>query len=278
MIATLAAAVGALIAGVLAIVSGLADKEFSFGNTLILSGVAGVCTGLLMFGQWVVAREIRALARGAALPNAATRHDVTPHGPGVGTQPDSPPLPKIEGAAAPGGPASPAGDRAPDTTPPRATDPARHPARTREPEAPPTRPEPEAKPRRNLLFSSSRRERERAAAAAADPALAETQPAEPVAAPPDAPTITVEPRGTFDRGWPQSERQRAESVSRAPAAPEVPPPGESAPPVTVLKSGVVDGMAYSLYSDGSIETQMPEGTMRFESIDALRTHLEQRPS
>jgi hypothetical protein len=46
--------------------------------------------------------------------------------------------------------------------------------------------------------------------------------------------------------------------------------------VTVLKSGVVDGMAYTLYSDGSIEAQLPEGTMRFASIDALRAHLDQR--
>ena len=46
---------------------------------------------------------------------------------------------------------------------------------------------------------------------------------------------------------------------------------------SILKSGVVDGMAYSLYSDGSIEAQMPEGMMRFASIDELRTHLDQRP-
>ena len=52
---------------------------------------------------------------------------------------------------------------------------------------------------------------------------------------------------------------------------------EEPPPVTVLKSGVVDGMAYSLYSDGSIEAQMPEGMMRFASIDELRSHLDQRP-
>jgi hypothetical protein len=52
---------------------------------------------------------------------------------------------------------------------------------------------------------------------------------------------------------------------------------EGQPAVTVLKSGVVDGMAYSLYSDGSIEAQMPEGMMRFASIDELRTHLDQRP-
>jgi len=51
---------------------------------------------------------------------------------------------------------------------------------------------------------------------------------------------------------------------------------EEQPAVTVLKSGVVDGMAYSLYSDGSIEAQMPEGMMRFASIDELRAHLDQR--
>ncbi len=54
-------------------------------------------------------------------------------------------------------------------------------------------------------------------------------------------------------------------------------PATEATEVTVLKSGVVDGMAYSLYSDGSIEAQMPEGMMRFASIDELRTHLDQRP-
>ena len=52
---------------------------------------------------------------------------------------------------------------------------------------------------------------------------------------------------------------------------------EDQPQVTVLKSGVVDGMAYSLYSDGSIEAQMPEGMMRFASINELRAHLDQRP-
>ena len=56
-----------------------------------------------------------------------------------------------------------------------------------------------------------------------------------------------------------------------PARGEEPPAG-----ATVLKSGVVDGMAYSLYSDGSIEAQMPEGMMRFASIDELRAHLDQR--
>ena len=45
-------------------------------------------------------------------------------------------------------------------------------------------------------------------------------------------------------------------------------------PVSVLKSGVVEGMAYTLYSDGSIEAQLPQGTLRFGSITALRNHIE----
>jgi hypothetical protein len=58
------------------------------------------------------------------------------------------------------------------------------------------------------------------------------------------------------------------------------PPGaelEDQPPATVVKSGVVDGMAYLLYSDGSIWAQMPEGIIRFASLDELRSHLDQRP-
>jgi hypothetical protein len=49
---------------------------------------------------------------------------------------------------------------------------------------------------------------------------------------------------------------------------------EAPSPVTVLKSGVVEGMAYTLYSDGSIEAQLPGGTMRFGSITELRNHIE----
>jgi len=46
-------------------------------------------------------------------------------------------------------------------------------------------------------------------------------------------------------------------------------------PISVLRSGIVDGMAYTLYSDGSIEAQLPQGTLRFGSITELRQHLEQ---
>jgi len=41
---------------------------------------------------------------------------------------------------------------------------------------------------------------------------------------------------------------------------------------------VVDGMAYTLYSDGSIEAEMPQGTMRFASITELRAYLDKASS
>ena len=97
----------------------------------------------------------------------------------------------------------------------------------------------------------------------------------------------------FDALWPKSPQpsRAAAAQSQAPAIPvpapepthEVPvldpPPAvaeeEAAEQVTILKSGVVDGMAYTLYSDGSIEAQLPQGMLRFGSITELRAHIEQ---
>ena len=42
----------------------------------------------------------------------------------------------------------------------------------------------------------------------------------------------------------------------------------------ILKSGVVEGMTYTLYADGSIEAELPDGTVRFGSIAELRAHIE----
>jgi len=50
--------------------------------------------------------------------------------------------------------------------------------------------------------------------------------------------------------------------------------GEGSMLVSILKSGVVNGTAYILYSDGSIETHLPQGTLRFGSITELRNHIE----
>jgi hypothetical protein len=141
------------------------------------------------------------------------------------------------------------------------------------------------------LFSSSRKERERTEARAAEPLTPDLL--SPELRP--GPATAADPApATFDDAWPKADRPRPVDVAprRGPRAPSTfgeaqsaavapssghPPPPQEQPPVTVLKSGVVDGMAYSLYSDGSIEAQMPEGMMRFASIDELRSHLEQRP-
>ena len=64
-------------------------------------------------------------------------------------------------------------------------------------------------------------------------------------------------------------------VSEAiPAARPVSVEPAAAAPISILKSGVVEGMAYTLYSDGSIEAELPQGTLRFGSIAALRNHIE----
>jgi len=276
MVLLLIAGIGFLLAGVLTIGFGIPVKEFSFGNTLILTGTVAACTGLIMLGLWMVVRELKTIARRL--------------GPAVATEDEgllfSPDLAAAESS-------SNAGTSAPSPSWPEDAG-SRDRVRGDVSSAPePVEAASAAKQRRNLLFSSSsRRERERAQARTTDPSIPDARPAPAAQSGSDS---TEGPRATFDDAWPKSERSRtADALSRrsgrtpstvteagteaagaerqAPAARK-----EEPPPVTVLKSGVVDGMAYSLYSDGSIEAQMPEGMMRFASIDELRAHLDQRP-
>ncbi len=70
---------------------------------------------------------------------------------------------------------------------------------------------------------------------------------------------------------PASEREADDDLAELPAEK---PPAPEPQPVAILKSGVVDGMGYTLYVDGSIEAELPQGTLRFASINELRSHLE----
>ena len=280
MILLLIAGTIILLGGLAAIGFGIPVQEFSFGNTLILAGTAAACTGAILLGLSVVVRElkdgVRRLGRSdwdAAVPAQSERR--LPVESAVNERPGNAPsfddTPDLHvsnidhgSSASSDGPdmAEPLETEIPDTASP-------------------------AKPRRNLLFaSSSRKERERAAAKTTDPVEGDSETAtsplvsKPIASPP-----------SFDDAWPPSERGRAEEAPPRPRAPPTfnaqnnvaPTPDRyqagnaEPPPVTVLKSGIVEGMAYSLYSDGSIEAQMPEGMMRFASIDELRSHLDQRP-
>jgi hypothetical protein len=282
----LIAGIAVLAAGLLAIAFGIPVKEFSLGNTLILAGAVAACTGVIVLGLAVVVRELQNIARrlGPVIPAEGARVKSEPQLPVAAANQPAPET--LEGAES----ASKQPRSAPSAAPWQEEAAARDRGRgDGAPEATPPEPAAATKPRRNLLFSSSsRRERERAAQTP-DPAAAESAPAPaaPAVAPPKEPASA-----TFEDAWPQSDRARTDPLRRtrtpstfAEPNPPAPKPERPAPampseepaPVTVLKSGVVDGMAYSLYSDGSIEAQMPEGMMRFASIDELRSHLDQRP-
>jgi hypothetical protein len=83
-----------------------------------------------------------------------------------------------------------------------------------------------------------------------------------------SPALPVEPVLTPE---PVQFQFREPAPEPRPAAPAPEPPAT----ISILKSGVVDGMAYTLYSDGSIEAQLPQGMLRFGSIAELRNHIEQ---
>jgi len=64
----------------------------------------------------------------------------------------------------------------------------------------------------------------------------------------------------------------------APAKPAAKPaaPASGTPETTVYKSGVIDGMAYTLFMDGAIEAELPQGRVKFASVDELQKYLTSR--
>src|SRR5438045_9044947 len=67
----LVAGIGLVLAGLLAIAYGI-GLQLSTGNTLIIAGMIGVCTGMIMLGFWTTVRELKNIARrlGNGLPDA----------------------------------------------------------------------------------------------------------------------------------------------------------------------------------------------------------------
>jgi hypothetical protein len=294
MFVMLVAGIGLVLAGLLATGYGISIKEFSTGNTLIITGVMAVCTGAMMLALWMAVRELKTIARRLGPDVPAPRGEVAPRpvlppgemrdpGPGSSGFPFNRDQPAVQHA----------GSAAPPVPPPPWQDEAvlrDHPIPEPmfpEEVAPPA---PVPKPKRNLLFSStSRKERERAQARTSEPFSPDMLSSELRPRPPAAPPAIEpddQPPPSFEDAWLKAERSRpGEMLPQRRSARALPPfnetngspaRNEEQPAVTVLKSGVVDGMAYSLYSDGSIEAQMPEGMMRFASIDELRAHLDQR--
>jgi hypothetical protein len=55
--------------------------------------------------------------------------------------------------------------------------------------------------------------------------------------------------------------------------PTKPAPAQNGAANTVYRSGVIDGMAYTLFMDGSIQAELPQGTVKFGNIDDLQKYL-----
>ena len=268
----LIAGIGALIAGLVAIGFGIPVKEFGFGNTLILSGTIGVSTGLVLLGLSAIVRELRLTSQLLAANPASFRANSLPAEADERVEPARPSMFQRSRAHA-ATDAQETADRDTDDN-----------DRTASPGGETSA---EARQRRNLLFAtSSRRERNAAKQAETADRGESGSPGKSDGTADAAPGEGGLTTFVDAQAWPRAELpqrpkrpplvQRAEPRARPAAPPEPEPEVPETPAVTVIKSGVVDGMAYSLYSNGSIEAQLPEGMMRFASIDELRDHLDSR--
>jgi hypothetical protein len=261
-----------LLLGIVVVGFGIPVQEFSFGNTLIITGATTATGGLIVVALGAVVSQLQRLNDALAQPMSAPAHATSEMAAPVSAgTPESHPF-------EPRGPSMPPEFPMPASPAPVLRNPE-EPAAVAEDMARPSEPaEPEVEraPPRDL------------------PAWMRQRPPQPVK---DEPKVA----STFDSMWPSENtmlaEQEAEQTSAPPeAAAEAEPAGAGAQPaaaadepleppmtqtaekpraVAILKSGVVDGMGYTLYVDGSIEAELPQGTLRFASIHELRAHLEQ---
>jgi hypothetical protein len=331
--------------GMFTIGFGIPINEFSFGNTLIISGTISVTGGLVLIGIAAAVRELRRIADalgGRPLMRNTRPESAEPPAQGLGARSGSStgrgPFPQKPNTEGPG--------REPRPTEPRLTavfsndGPDESAQRPRpnifpmvravgdatvveEPESVPLSP---LAPARVSAAAPARAERAPEHRPAPQPASKQNGSAAPAArnAVLEAPRLGAvgerlvdrpQRANMFDAVWPAESKAGApvtkeaftkeafakEALARAPKPEPVSPPEriepvlpvetreEAAPtppaqratsearPVSILKSGVIDGMAYTLYTDGSIEAQLSQGTMKFGSIDELRDHLEGNP-
>jgi hypothetical protein len=290
--------------GLAALGYGIPNFEFSLGSTLILAGITAFVGGFLMIGLAAAVAQLRRMVtllsagpptrlgrggeapqpitpiasagfRPAAVPGRASMPPRPPGGDGAGRTPLRPFEPRLAATSS--------SEAAPEV----------HLERPRPSSEPPLgveRPRPRMAPVvqiEPLLMDE-----------AEEVTLSPRAVMQPLpSAPPrsEAPVRAVVERKLSTLMWgPKLRPAPAEPVDPEPDEPpalaEEAPPSAPEPrvirgafaargagdvrPVSILKSGVVDGMAYTLYNDGSIEAELAEGTMRFASLSGLREHLE----
>jgi hypothetical protein len=295
-------------AGIVMIGLGIPINEFSLGNTLIIAGTTALVGGLIVTGLGAAIRQLKRIAESQtghiAVRPTRISEPLEPvlapaaRATSASSRPSFPPRPRNtpmhEARGAEGGidrarPAFPLGPRT-DFMPPMVEDNEDVPlsplsAPRTSPQTPPSIAEPalDMPPSRSSDTRSPRHAGEGVRKPAHDSSGGPSS---------ERATERPPPEG-FDSVWPadsRAPREAREDIVHPPRAEQAtqtrnngeqgsrPEPSHArmAEPVAVsiLKSGVVDGMAYTLYTDGSIEAELAQGVVRFASIEELRNHLE----
>jgi hypothetical protein len=248
-------------AGAVMIGFGIPINEFGIGNTLISAGTTALVGGLVLIALAATLRQLRAVAeaaqsRGWLAPTADSRPPIPYPSARLGV-----PGPIAAPPTSPG----PAAERDAGVEPARG-DYALRPRFT-------ARPPPNERGDREPLDEeeepySSPQPRERHAEE-------EESPFAPVRG---ANTRGERPRG-FDAIWPAAASEAKPLASASDDETEATDSDRDdaealeSTSSSILKSGVIDGMVYTLYTDGSIEAELPQGTLKFVSIDELRDYL-----
>ncbi len=278
VLGVLTAGTGAVMVGF-----GVPINEFSLGNTLIIAGTTALVGGLIVIALAVATRHLVRIAgllraQPAARPARSVEGHDTPASPGPGrlpfplrpsSQEGSPRNQDSRFSPPSEAPTDPIFERLRMSQPGAQAHRSAEPPMLAEEEAPlspraPRIPFP-AEPAHNAAPERAPRPSDKSRNGAPAPAVPAPQ-----------------PRMSFNDAWPSEQRPDPQPQKSAESAPHANGDAlrsalqrefESAP-VSILKSGVVDGMAYTLYTDGSIEAELAQGVVRFGSIEELRNHLE----
>ena len=272
----------ATVAGVGMVGYGVPINEFSFGNTLIVAGTTLAVGGLVIIAIGAAVSKLQQITEAITAHSprrlelfehpgstrAAPMQDRIPFPPRTKAAPPRSELPPVETSTAAEVPAD---ENAVASTAPVLRNPDVPLAERRE-----------VKEYEELSLSLRQPTAAPGEYAKEQPTL---PPAPPVmekrAGPIDAPLRSPPPgrphTTSFDAVWPpESRASRAAQETKPEPQPEPPQADvvrEELGEPAILKSGVVDGMGYTLYVDGSIEAELPQGTLRFASINELREHL-----
>ncbi|MFG1298159.1 hypothetical protein V5F49_00045 [Xanthobacter sp. V3C-3] len=241
------------LAGLSVIALGVVIFQSTFGNTLITTGAVAASGGFVITAMGLVLRQLERLTR--------QMDRIAPEG-------EEAPAPRLSArAAVPRLTAEEAGE--PEALPAAPVPPALPPAEPpRERLAAPSRPVPQLAPAEpsvepaDPMVEARRQRLQRRGDAPAPPVAPAAPPAASAPAAPSRPRTGYEPPARPARAAPEPE----------------PAPRPEPEEPRILKSGIVGGMAYTLYSDGSIQADLPDGVVRFASLQELRDHVAQSQS